>query len=282
MWGVAEMELSPDQQQRYARHFVLKEIGKAGQKKLLKSRVLVVGAGGLGSAVLPLLAGAGVGTIGIVDDDTVSLSNLQRQVLHTTDRVGMLKVESARLALSALNPDTAIHLYPCRLTAENALSLIDGYDFAVDCVDRFETKFLLSDACVSAGTPFCHAGVVRFGGQVMTCVPGQGPCLRCLLEEVPKNLPLCTDIGVLGAAVGVIGSLQAAECIKYLTGCGHLLSGQVLHIDLLTMRMRKIPLPRRVGCLACGGGAEGFSLQDHAAEYETNEKNPDETDKKEG
>lgn len=261
------MELSEKQQERYARHLVLKEIGPEGQKKLLQSRVLVVGAGGLGSAVLPYLAGAGVGTIGIVDDDEVSLSNLQRQVLHTSDRVGMPKVDSARQTLSALNPELCIRTYPLRLTPENALSLIQEYDFVLDCVDRFETKFLLSDACVVAGIPFSHAGVVRFGGQVMTYVPEKGPCLRCLLEEVPKDTPLCSEVGVLGAVVGVIGALQATECIKYLTGQEHLLCGRVLQVNLLTMNLRKIPLPRRPNCPACGTGAERFRLTDHAEEY---------------
>ncbi len=247
------MYFSEEQKERYARHFVLKEFGEAGQKKLHKSKVLVIGAGGLGSPALLYLAAAGVGTLGIIDYDTVSMSNLQRQIIHKNQSLDIPKTESARREILALNPDVRVNLHDIFLTPDNILPLLKDYDFILDCTDRFEIKFLINDACVLAKKPFCHAGVVRFGGQVMTYVPEQGPCLRCLLGEVPKNAATCKEVGVLGAAVGVIGSIQALEAIKYLTGTGELLTGRILNFDGLGMNFRisKFPAADKE-CRVCG------------------------------
>ena len=181
-----EPEFSEMDAERYARHLMLEQVGISGQKKLRSSKVLIVGAGGLGAPAALYLAAAGVGTIGIVDDDCVELSNLQRQILHTTEQVGKKKVDSAREMLGKLNPGVAVKTYPVRLTAGNIMELIREYDFILECVDNFPTKFLINDACVIAKKPFCHGGVLGFQGQLMTYVPGQGPCYRCIFEEIPE------------------------------------------------------------------------------------------------
>ena len=247
------MELSAQQAERYSRHFVLREIGVSGQKRLLGAKVLVIGAGGLGSGALMYLTAAGVGTIGIADYDRVELSNLQRQVIHRTDRVGMTKTLSAKQTLEAINPDVTVYPYPERVTPENIRSIIEPYDFIIDGADRFETKFLINDACVLGRKPYSHAGVVRFGGQTMTYVPGQGPCLRCLLRTVPPNEELCAQVGVLGAVTGILGSIQATEAIKYVLGIGELLVGRLLLFDGLSMSMQEVDIgPADAGCRVCG------------------------------
>lgn len=247
------MELSAQQAERYSRHFVLREIGVSGQKKLLGAKVLVIGAGGLGSGALMYLAAAGVGTIGIADYDRVEISNLQRQVIHRTDRVGMAKTLSAKRTLEAINPDVTVHVYPERVTPENIQAIIAPYDFIIDGADRFETKFLINDACVLGRKPYSHAGVVRFGGQTMTYVPGQGPCLRCLLGTVPPNAELCAQVGVLGAVTGILGNIQAAEAIKYVLGIGELLVGRLLLVDALSMSMQEADIgPSNTECRVCG------------------------------
>ncbi len=223
---------------RYARHLVLKEIGLNGQKKLSVAKVLVIGAGGLGSPAVMYLASAGVGEIGIADYDKVDLSNLQRQIIHTTDRVGMKKTASAQISAKAVNPDVNIIPIDERLDPDNIIRIISEYDFILDCTDRFETKFMINDACVIAGKPYSHAGVVRFGGQAMTYIPGRGPCLRCLLGSVPHDSETCSNAGVVGAAAGVLGSIQALEAVKYITGAGKLLCGRVLSFDGLHMNVR--------------------------------------------
>ncbi len=262
------MILNEQQAKRYARHFALKEIGVKGQKKLLASSVLVIGAGGLGSPAILYLAAAGVGTIGIVDFDTVDCSNLQRQIIHQTDAVGTPKTASAGNAVRALNPDVTTRLYDCALTPDNILEVIADYDFILDCTDRFETKFLINDACVLAGKPYSHAGVVRFEGQAMTYVPGKGPCLRCLMGEVPHDAATCQSVGVLGAAVGVLGSIQAMEAVKYLTGNGDLLCGRVFSFDGLSMNVRVHRMPGAdPGCAVCGKAPSIRSLADHREEY---------------
>lgn len=266
------MSLTSDQATRYSRHFVLKEIGVKGQKKLFESRVLVIGAGGLGSAALMYLAAAGVGTLGIADYDKVDLSNLQRQIIHGTDDVGKNKTLSARDTINALNPDVRVIIHDDRLSVSNIMSVIKDYDFILDCTDRFETKFLINDACVLGAKPYSHAGVVRFGGQLMTYVPDKGPCLRCLLGGVPSpsERVSCADVGVLGAAVGVIGSIQALEAVKYLLGIGELLTGKVLHFDGLMMKVGiaefKSSDPR---CEVCGKAPRIKNLWDNRGEYET-------------
>lgn len=263
------MAFSQDQLERYSRHFVLSEIGVAGQKRLLAGRVLVIGAGALGSAAALYLAAAGVGRIGVADYDRVELSNLQRQLLHHTGRVGQRKVDSARQTLEALNPDVDVRLYPERMTPDNIAGVIADYDFVVDATDRFETKFLINDACVLGKKPYVHAGIVRFAGQVMTYVPGQGPCLRCLLEDVPPNTVTCAQAGVLGAATGVLGSIQALEAVKYLTGAGKLLTGRVLYFDGLTMETRVTRFPHPApDCRVCGEHPTIHSLSDNRADYD--------------
>ncbi|MCH5195861.1 MAG: HesA/MoeB/ThiF family protein [Oscillospiraceae bacterium] len=267
------MIFSEQQAERYSRHFVLKEIGVKGQKKLLSSRVLVIGAGALGSNALMYLAAAGVGTLGVADYDSVDLSNLQRQVIHSTERLGMKKTASAEIALKALNPDVTVVQHSERITAENIREIIEQYDFIADCTDRFETKFLINDACVLSKKPYSHAGAVRFEGQVMTYVPEKGPCLRCLLDKVPsqEQTVTCSQAGVLGAVTGIIGSIQAAEAIKYLLGTGELLVGRVLRVDALSMRIQTVKTGKaNAKCRICGNDPEILSLADNSKEYEVN------------
>ncbi len=265
------MALTREQAERYSRHFVLREIGEEGQKKLLKSSVLVIGAGGLGSAALFYLAAAGVGSLGIADYDKVELHNLQRQIIHRTTSVGVSKVFSAKEAVLALNPDVNVVCHNERLTAENIQAVIANYDFILDCTDRFQTKFLINDACVLSKKPFTHAGVVRFGGQVMTYLPEKGPCLRCLLGGVPSGAaaPTCSQVGVLGAVVGVIGSIQVLEAVKFLLGEGELLVGKVLRFNGLNVEMRVTPFASPdPDCEVCGASPRITSLVENQSEYE--------------
>ncbi|MBQ9545259.1 MAG: HesA/MoeB/ThiF family protein [Clostridia bacterium] len=239
-------------EKRFARHLVLDGIGESGQKKLLSSSVLVVGAGGLGSAVLPYLAAAGVGRIGICDGDRVELTNLQRQVIHTSFSVGQPKVLSAAKRLKEIYPDVRVELFDFRLDLSNAPSVLSGFDAVVDCTDGFGSKYLVNDVCVRERKPFVHGGVLRFGGQVMTCVPGETPCLRCVLGDPPAHAQTCAEVGVLGAAVGVIGSIQAAEAIKLITGAGEPLFGRILTVDTLSMTTRVTGgFVRDPGCPVC-------------------------------
>ncbi len=249
------MPLTDDQLKRYSRHIILKEIGAKGQKKLLEAKVLVIGAGGLGSPVALYLGAAGVGTLGIADADEVDLSNLQRQIIHTTEDVGVAKVESARTKINALNPDVNVITYRKFVSAENILDLIKDYDIVIDGTDNFPAKFLINDACVIGKKPFVHAGIIRFKGQLMTYVPGEGPCYRCVFHEPPPPdaVPTCKQAGVIGAMAGVIGSLQALEAVKYITGVGDLLTGSMLTYDSLKMEFRKLKLPKPDGsCPVCG------------------------------
>ena len=248
------MALSKEQELRYSRHFPVPEIGRKGQEKLLSSKVLVIGAGGLGSPAALYLAAAGVGTIGIVDSDAVELSNLQRQILHGTSDIGRPKVESAKESMCELNPGIEVVTYHMYADEANLPGLLAGYDFILECTDSFESKFLINDVCVRAGKPFCHASVIRFYGQVLTWVPGKGPCYRCIFHDPPVRGAALTakEAGVLGASAGVIGCLQAAEAVKYLLGAGELLTGQLLTCDLLEMEFQKIPLQRDDSCPACG------------------------------
>ncbi len=241
------MAFSNEQLERYSRHIILKEIGVKGQKKLLNAKVLIIGAGGLGAPAALYLAAAGVGTIGIADADEVDLSNLQRQVIHTTADIGKPKVESARETMEAINPDAKVVTYHDFIAADNIMDIIRDYDFILDGTDNFPAKFLINDACVMAGKPFCHAGIIRFQGQLMTYVPGQGPCYRCVFKNPPPKdaVPTCKQAGVIGAMAGVIGCLQAMEAIKYITGAGELLTGYLLTYDALKMDFRKIKLPGR-------------------------------------
>lgn len=249
------MELTEEQMERYSRHIILKDVGVKGQKKLLNAKVLIIGAGGLGSPVAMYLAAAGVGTIGIADADTVDLSNLQRQILHRTEDIGREKVRSAQETMQAINPGVVVHTFQVRITSENVLKLIKEYDFIIDATDNFSTKFLINDACVMARKPFSHAGIIGFKGQLMTYVPDEGPCYRCIFREVPPKdtVPTCKQAGIVGAMAGIIGSLQAMEAIKYIVGVGKLLTGYLLTYDALNQEFRKIKLPTDTGdCPVCG------------------------------
>jgi molybdopterin-synthase adenylyltransferase len=234
------MPLSDSEIERYARHLVLQEVGGPGQNRLKASSVLVVGAGGLGAPLLMYLAAAGVGRIGIVDHDTVSLSNLQRQVIHTTDRVGMLKVESAARMIGDINPHVVVEQHPFRLTADNALELISQYDLVADGCDNFPTRFLVSDACYFARKPLVSAAVGQFDGQMSTFKPyeNENPTYRCFIGALPERglFPSCEEAGVLGALPGIIGSMQAMEVIKELLGIGESLVGRILMYDALAAR----------------------------------------------
>jgi molybdopterin/thiamine biosynthesis adenylyltransferase len=248
------MAFTNKQLERYSRHIILSEVGVQGQKKLLRARVLIIGAGGLGAPAALYLAAAGVGVVGIADADVVDLSNLQRQVIHTTPDVGKTKVQSARETMEAINPDITVLTHRTFVSADNIMELIADYDFILDGTDNFPAKFLINDACVLAGKPFSHAGIIRFKGQLMTYVPGQGPCYRCVFKEPPPPdaVPTCRQAGVIGAMGGVIGSLQAMEAVKFLIGRGDLLTGALLTYDALRMDFRKIKLPRRDSCAVCG------------------------------
>ncbi|MBO4312213.1 MAG: HesA/MoeB/ThiF family protein [Desulfovibrionaceae bacterium] len=253
------MHLSNEQLERYSRQIILKEIGAKGQKRLLTSRVLIIGAGGLGSPAAMYLAAAGVGTIGIADDDVVDLSNLQRQIIHATQDVGRAKVDSARERILAINPEVQVETWPGRVSSGNILDMISGYDFILDGTDNFPSKFLINDACVMAGKAFSHAGIIRFQGQLMTVVPGKSPCYRCIFRDIPPQdaVPSCREAGVIGSMAGVIGSLQAMEAVKYLCGIGELLTGCLLTCDALEMNFRKVELPARgKGCAVCADEPE--------------------------
>lgn len=249
------MTFSNEQLERYSRHIILKEVGAKGQEQLLNGKVLVIGAGGLGSPAAIYLAAAGVGTIGIADADEVDLSNLQRQIIHATEDLGKAKVESAKESINRMNPDVTVHTYHTYVTSENIMELIEEYDFIIDAADNFPTKFLINDACVMAKKPFSHAGIIRFNGQLMTYVPGKGPCYRCIFKDPPPKdaVPTCKQAGIIGAMGGVIGSLQAMEAIKYILGVGELLTGYLLTYDALKMEFRKVKLPKHVAdCAVCG------------------------------
>ena len=231
------MAFTNEQLERYSRHIILKEVGVKGQKKLLAAKVLIIGAGGPGAPAAMYLAAAGVGTIGIADADEVDLSNLQRQIIHATKDVGKAKVKSAEETINELNPDVRVNTYRVFVDSTNIADLIKDYDFVIDGTDNFPAKFLINDACVMAGKPFSHAGMIRFKGQLMTYVPGQGPCCRCVFKDPPPKdaVPTCKQAGVIGAMGGVIGSLQAMEAVKYIVGQGELLTGSLLTFDALKM-----------------------------------------------
>ena len=249
------MAFTSEQMERYSRHIILQEVGVKGQKKLLNSKVLIIGAGGLGAPAAMYLAAAGVGTIGIADADEVDLSNLQRQIIHATKDVGKAKVKSAKETINEMNPDVTVNTYRTFVTSENIMDLIKDYDFIIDGTDNFPAKFLINDACVMAKKPFSHAGIIRFQGQLMTYVPGEGPCYRCVFKNPPPKdaVPTCKQAGVIGAMGGGIGSLQAMEAIKYIVGVGDLLTGKLLTYDALKMEFRTVKLPKKVkDCPICG------------------------------
>jgi len=251
------INFSEEQIERYSRHIILPEVGGAGQAKLLGSSVFMVGAGGLGSPAAYYLAAAGVGTIGIADADNVDLSNLQRQILHNNNRIGMPKTESAKQTLEALNPDVNVVTYPYRVTAENIREIIRDYDLILDGCDNFPTRFLVNDACFLEEKTLVSGAMFRFEGQVATFKPhadSDGPCYRCLYPEPPPAglVPSCSEAGILGALAGAVGTIQAVEAIKELLGIGDSLSGRLLTFDALRMEWRKLKLRKDPACPLCG------------------------------
>lgn len=247
-------EFSEEQIERYSRHMILPQIGGKGQRKLLASKALVIGAGGLGSPAAYYLAAAGVGTLGLVDSDTVDYSNLQRQILHSTADVGVAKTASAARKLTGLNPDCRVIQHPVRVNSSNLMDLIESYDAIIDGTDNFPTRFLINDACVMAKKPLIHAGVYRFEGQAMTIIPGESPCYRCVFPEAPPPglIPSCREAGILGCVAGVMGTIQATETIKVLLGIGEPLTGTLLIFDALEMRFRRVAIPHDRDCAICG------------------------------
>ncbi|GGK21224.1 HesA/MoeB/ThiF family protein [Salinarimonas ramus] len=241
---------------RYNRNMKLTEIGLEGQERLRSSRALVLGAGGLGSPTLLYLAAAGVGTIGIIDEDVVDETNLQRQVIHRTDQVGLKKVDSAADAIRRLNPHITIKKYDKFLNAENAEEIVSYYDIVIDGCDNLTTRYVLNDACKIAGIPFVYASIYRFEAQVTVFGLDDGPCYRCLFPEQPADVPTCGDAGVLGTLPGIVGCMQATEAIKYLAGFGELLSGRMLNVDLISHEYDHVNVPRRADCPACNGALE--------------------------
>jgi molybdopterin/thiamine biosynthesis adenylyltransferase len=264
--SIMDLDFTEDEIQRYSRHILLQEVGGTGQAKLKAARVLVVGAGGLGSPLMLYLAAAGIGTIGIIDHDVVDLSNLQRQVAHTTDRIGVPKVTSAAAAATAINPGLKIEAHAERLTAENALDLIRRYDIVCDGTDNFATRFLVADACGLAKRTLVSAAVLRFEGQLSVFKPHEGgPCYRCLYPEPPPpgTVPTCSEAGVLGAVTGVMGTLQATEVLKEILVIGDTISGRLVVWDALATRFRNIKLRPDPACALCGPEATIKDLSAH-------------------
>jgi sulfur-carrier protein adenylyltransferase/sulfurtransferase len=257
--------LTPEQRDRYGRHILLPEVGEAGQQKLLESRVLLLGAGGLGSPAAFYLAAAGVGTLGIVDMDVVDASNLQRQILHNMDRIGERKVDSAKKTLTELNPDVDVVTYDVRMGADNVLDIIDGYDVIVDGTDNFPTRYLLNDASLLKRIPVVHGSIFRFEGQVSVFQPYVGPCYRCLLPEPPppELAPSCAEAGVLGVLPGIVGSIQALEAIKLLLDLGDPLIGRLLAYDALEQSFRTFKVRRDPQCPACGPDAAPIVIAEY-------------------
>ena len=261
-WRIPQT-LSSDQRRRYSRHLLIPEVGEEGQRKLLDARVLLVGAGGLGSPAALYLAAAGVGTIGIIDADVVDDSNLQRQVIHTTERLGIPKVESARIGIQALNPDVRVEKHEVHLDKSNVLEIFSRYDVILDGTDNFATRYLINDACVLLDKPNAHGSIFRFEGQATTFIPHVGPCYRCLFPSPPppELAPSCAEAGVLGLLPGTIGIIQATEVAKLILGIGEPLVGRLLTYDALEMEFRELRLSRDPECPMCGPGAP-TSLED--------------------
>lgn len=261
------MKFTNDQLERYSRHIILNEVGVKGQKKLLSAKVLVIGTGGLGAPAAMFLAAAGIGTIGLVDFDAVELSNLQRQIIHQTKDVGKPKVISGKETINEMNPDVDVVTYQEWVSAGNITDIINDrdYDFIIDGTDNFPAKFLINDACVLSCKPFSHAGIIRFAGQTMTYVPGQGPCYRCVFKNPPPpdTVPTCKQAGVIGVMGGIIGTIQATEAIKYILGVGQLLTGYLLVFDALEMDFRKVRLPFAKNCQVCGANPAIKELIDY-------------------
>jgi len=247
-------EFSPEQLARYSRHILLQDVGVEGQEKLLEAKVLIIGAGDLGCPIALYLAAAGVGRIGIVDNDTVEISNLQRQIAHFTKDINISKVESAKEKMLAINPELDIRAYGLNLMADNIRELIREYDFVIDGTDNFPTKFLVNDACVMENIPFSHGGILRFDGQTMTVIPNESACYRCSFRSPPPPdaVPTCSQAGVLGAIAGMLGTIQAAEALKFITGAGSLLTNTLLTFNAKNMDFKKLTLHKQDNCPICG------------------------------
>jgi len=256
--------MNNNQIERYGRNISLKEVGTKGQEKLFASKVLIIGAGGLGSPAALYLAAAGVGTIGLADCDRVDLSNLQRQIIHFTDDVGTPKVVSAEAKIQRLNPDVDVKVHHTRVCASNISRIIADYDFVIECTDNFPAKFLINDACVLSARPYSYAGVLRFDGQTITVLPYTSPCYRCVFIDPPSStVPGCSGVGVLGGIPGIIGTIQAVEALKYLLGVGELLTGRLLVFEALEMRFREVKVSRSPDCPVCGENPVITSLIDY-------------------
>jgi molybdopterin/thiamine biosynthesis adenylyltransferase len=257
--------LNDEMLERYSRHILIKDVGMRGQKKIIDGKVLIIGAGGLGSPAAMYLAAAGVGTIGIADGDVVDLSNLQRQIIHTTEDIGKDKVKSAEQTISALNPNVKVEIYKTLVNSKNIVDIIKDrdYDFVIDATDNFSAKLLINDACVLLKKPFSHAGIIQFQGQTITYVPGS-PCYRCAFPDpLPESAaPSCRQAGVFGVMAGIMGTVQATEALKYLLGIGDLLTGQILIIDALSMEFKKLPVQKAQKCAVCSDGAK-IKLSDY-------------------
>jgi len=260
------MEFTEERMERYSRHILLKQVGVEGQRRLWNARILIIGAGGLGAPVALYLAAAGVGTLGIADGDDVELSNLQRQVIHFSEDVGKSKALSAEDKIRRMNPDVHVRVHPEFVRAENILPLIEQYDFVIDGTDNFAAKFLINDACVLSGKPYSHGGILMFNGQTMTVLPGKSACYRCVFPAPPPPgvVPTCSQAGVLGAVAGMLGTIQAAEALKFATGTGTPLSNALLIFDALDMSFRKVPLKRNPECPVCGTNSVIRELKDEA------------------
>jgi len=256
---------SNEQIERYSRHIILTEVGGLGQTKLLESKILVIGAGGLGSPTALYLAAAGVGTLGIIDHDIVDISNLQRQILHGTSDVGQSKVVSAKATLNEINPDVEIVMYQQRLSSENVFQLFEDYDLVIDGCDNFPTRYLINDACVMMGKPNIHGSIFQFEGQVTIFYPGKGPCYRCLYPSPPPPgmAPSCQEAGVFGVLPGIVGSVQAVEAIKVLLEIGDPLIGQLLLFDALGMSFKRMRLHQDSECPICGANPTIHELIDY-------------------
>jgi len=263
------MDFTDDQLQRYSRHIILPEVGGKGQAKIAHAKVIIIGAGGLGCPVGYYLTAAGVGTLALIDNDTVEMSNLQRQIAHNVHTIGMPKVESAQKTFTALNPDVRIVPLRVRLSKDNILDLIKDYDIVVDGSDNFPTRYLVNDACVMAGKPLVSGAILRFEGQVTTIIPGKGHCYRCLFEEPPPPglVPSCQEAGVLGVLPGVIGGLQATEVLKLILGKGEPLKGELLIYNALTTSFRKVKVPKNPLCPVCGDNPTITELADYNEGY---------------
>ena len=262
--GNIMFDFTKEELRRYSRHILLKDVGVEGQEKIRQGRVLIIGAGGLGAPVALYLAAAGIGTIGLADGDVVDLSNLQRQIIHFTPDVGESKVKSAQDKINLINPNVKVNAYKEFLRSDNIIDIINDYDFVVDGTDNFPIKFLINDACVMAGKPFSHGGILRFEGQTFTHLPGTA-CYRCLFNSPPPagSVPTCSQAGVLGAIAGMLGTIQATEVLKFFTGVGELLTDRLLVFNAKSMDFRKVKTHRHDGCPICGSSPKITELIDY-------------------